>query len=135
MQVRACATKQAGALVGQLAFTIDPAVKGAGPDSMHDLRVAMHCFGRCLRVFAPFFPERESKKIRRHLRQIMRLAAEVRDRDIVLDLCEKAGLGSEAAVVARLRQQREQTQQELATKLARLRKLDFSRRWRTRLMR
>jgi len=133
MQMRGYAVEQAASLLGQLAFRVGSAVKRADPDPIHDLRVAIRRFVRCLRVFGQFFPGRESRKIRRRLRRIIDLASEVRDRDVALELCKKAGLPSEAPVLARLRQERQGTQQQLVTKLARLRKRDFSRRWRTRL--
>ena len=133
MQMRAYAVEQATALLGHLAFRVGPAVKRADPDSIHELRVAIRRFARCLRAFGQFFPGRESKKIRQRLRRIMDLSAEVRDRDVALDLCKKAGLPSDAPVLARLKQERQLTQQKLATKLVRLRTRDFSRRWRKRL--
>ena len=133
MQMRAHAVEQASLLLGRLAFRINRAVKLANPDSIHDLRVAIRRFVRCLRIFRQFFPSSDSKKIRRQLIQVMSLADEVRDRDIALALCHEAGLPRTAALTARLIEERKEAEQGLAAQLKRLAKRDPSLKWRKRL--
>jgi len=133
MEMRAYALERANSLLRQLAFRVGPAAKRDDPDSIHDLRVAIRRFGRCLVVFGQFFPGRESSKIRRRLRRIMDLSAEVRDRDVALELCGKAGVPSDAPVLSSLRQVRDESRHKLVSRLERLRDREFSRVWRTRL--
>lgn len=133
MQMRLYAVEQAATLLGRVAFRANRAVKVANPDSIHDLRVAIRRFVQCLLVFRQFFPRRERKKIRRRLRRIMRIAAEVRNHDIAIDLCKKGGLPTDTALASRLKQHRELAKQQLAAQLTRLGKRDFSRKWRRKL--
>ena len=41
------------------------AAREGDADSIHDVRVAMRRLSRCLRVFAPFYPQGSVEKIRR----------------------------------------------------------------------
>jgi len=72
-----------------LAFQINQTVKSRGVEAIHDLRVATRRFSQVLRVFKPCFRGKESRKIRRELKQIMELAGEVRNCDIALKLVSK----------------------------------------------
>lgn len=132
MPMRAYVTEQASALLRRLVFRAKRVMKLPDADAVHDLRVAIRRFTQCLRVFAQFFPSAETKKIRVRLRWVLRLAAEVRDRDIALALWKEAGLPS-ASVAARLARERKQAGERLVGGLRRLEERDFSRKWRRRL--
>ncbi len=133
MQMRPYAVERASALLGRLVFRANRAVKQPDPEAIHDLRVAIRRFSQCLRVFRAFFPRGEVKKVRRRLRRVMDLAAEVRDRDIALQVYAEAGAPSQAALALQLGQERQQAKRELVEELGRIQKRDFSSKWRKRL--
>lgn len=132
MPMRAYVAEQSAALLRRLVFRAKRVEKLPDADAVHDLRVAIRRFTQCLRVFAQFFPGAEAKKIRRRLQKVLRLAAEVRDRDIALALWKEAGLPS-AGVAARLARERKQAGERLVEGLRRLEERNFSRKWRRRL--
>lgn len=133
MEMRAHAVEQAAALLGRLAFRLNRAAKLPDPDSVHDLRVAIRRFSLCLQVFRQFFPAAERRKIRRQLRRVMDLAAEVRNRDIAMEMARRAGLQAGTPFLTTLADERKQAQKELVARLVHLENRDFSRKWRRRL--
>ena len=133
MEMRAHAAEQAAALLGRLAFRLNRAAKLPDADSVHDLRVAIRRFSLCLQVFRQFFPAAERRKIRRQLRRVMDLAAEVRNRDIAMEMARQAGLQPDTPLLATLEDERKQAQKELVARLLHLENRDFSRKWRRRL--
>ena len=132
-KIRLYASEQAAALLARLAFQVNRALKLADPDAVHDLRVSIRRFTHCLRFFAAFFPRGEVKKVRRRLGRVMRLAAEVRDRDIALELALEAGLPSGTPPLVELSSARKKAEQQLVDRLATLKKREFTRKWRKRL--
>jgi CHAD domain-containing protein len=131
--IRSYASEQTAALLRRLAFQVTRALKLADPDAVHDLRVAIRRFTHSVRVFTAFLPRGEVKKVRRRLSRVMRLAAEVRDRDITLELAQEAGLAPEAPILLRLASERKQMEQQLVDRLKSLQQREFSRKWRKRL--
>ncbi len=123
----------AASRLGRFVFEVRRALKSADADSVHDLRVSIRRLSQCLRIFPEFFPAPETKRIRRRLRRIMKLAAEVRNRDIAVELLAKASLGSRSSLVARLAEDRKLGERALAAELRRLARRDFSSKWRARL--
>jgi CHAD domain-containing protein len=99
-------------------------------ESIHDLRVAVRRFSRCLRCFAQFYPSRRQKKVRARLARLRDLAGAVRDRDIALDLLTKAGVAERSAVVARLQAERAKASHALKREMARWRDRGFLEKWR-----
>lgn len=100
---------------------------------MHDLRVAtrrllatVDCFEGVLRIV-------RRKKLRKRLKGILRAGREVRDRDIALNLAEKAGIGRASPLVIRLRRERREAAAALGTILQRGRYRRFAGRWTPRL--
>jgi CHAD domain-containing protein len=133
MAVRAYVEQQTRTLLRRLAYQVNQTVRLGDADSVHDLRVSIRRFTQCLRVFAPFFPKREARKIRHKLKSIMQAASAVRDYDITLDLFEEAGISSkspEAAIIDRRRKQAEKTLMDVIRRTSRD---NFSRKWRTKL--
>jgi len=120
-------------LLRRLAFQLNRAARSGDADSIHDLRVAIRRFSRCLRVFAPFYPDTGWKKIRVQLKAMMETSSAVRDRDIALGLLKEAGISARAAVVARLQAERRRASRDLLLETRRWKSRSFSQRWRARL--
>jgi CHAD domain-containing protein len=116
------AVEQAGKLLKRLHAQIDRAAEKGDPDSIHDLRVAIRRFTQCLRIFPEFFPRPKARKTRKRLKGIMNLAAEVRDRDIALELLRAAGPTADQGQRARLEREREKADEALLAEIRRTRK-------------
>jgi CHAD domain-containing protein len=121
------ASVQASRLLGKLAFQVRHAAKHANEEAIHELRVSIRRLSQCLCEFRQFFPRHHTKKILKQLGKVMDLAAEMRDRDIALELIGPQG---GAVLAANLRAEREQAKQKLIRALQRWRQRDFSRQWR-----
>jgi CHAD domain-containing protein len=133
MTMRDYALERGALLLRRLAFQMHRAARLRDPDSIHDLRVAIRRFQQCLVVFAQFFPQGQSKKIRARLHEIMQIAGEIRNRDIALELLGKSGLAADPALEGRWREEARQLHVELVRLLGRWGRRDLSRRWGTRL--
>jgi CHAD domain-containing protein len=123
------AQTQIAALIGKFAWEARRAAQQADAEAVHDLRVAIRRLSRGLRVFAQFFPGSSWKQIRRELSEFMDYAAEVRDRDIAVELLEEAGVAQRALVLARLRKERAASAQALTESLAKWRERKAARQW------
>jgi CHAD domain-containing protein len=124
------ASLQMNRLLGKLAFQVRHAAKHPDEDAIHDLRVSIRRFSACLREFRQFFPSHETKKILKQLGKVMDLAAEMRNRDIALELIAKPGSAPEPEFLNTLRREREQAKIKLTRALVQWRRRDFSRKWR-----
>ena len=131
--MRDYARLQAAVLLRRLAFQVDRAAKLGDADAVHDLRVALRRFSRCLRVFAQFFPERAWRKIRRDIAGLMDIAGAVRDCDMALALLGEAGIRGSAGIAVRLDTERRKAGRELSREIRRWQNSNFSRKWRSRL--
>ena len=132
-EIRAFALQQIEALLGRFVFELHRAAQSNDPEAVHDLRVSIRRLSQALRVFAAFFPAREVKKIRRRLRAILDAAAEVRDRDIALELCDRAGIPPDAPLRAAFETARREAEQAFKDLLKECERRGFSARWRSRL--
>lgn len=132
-EMRRYAVEQVSALLGRLVFQVHRALRSHDPEVAHDLRVSIRRFNQGTRVFRQFFPVREVKKIRRRLHAIMEAAAEVRDRDIALELCAAAALPDSSPLRGELAAQRQAAEAEMRDLLKRFEAGDYSSRWRARL--
>jgi CHAD domain-containing protein len=112
---------------------VNRSARSSDPDSIHDLRVAIRRLSRCLRTFSQFYPGHSWKQYRRQLADLLQAAGKVRDRDIAIKMLEKAGIPGRAAIVARLKAERQRTGRELLQEIRRWNKRGFSRKWRTAL--
>ena len=101
--------------------------------AVHDLRVAIRRFSEALKVFRPLLPETEAKRVRKKLRKIMDAAAEVRDRDIALQFCKKAGLSGKGKLRRRLERDRAKAEKRLARRIRKLHDAGWLEEWRDRL--
>jgi CHAD domain-containing protein len=100
------AQMQVARLIAKLTEQVKQTAENADEEAVHDLRVAIRRLSRGLRVFGQFFPGKSWKRIRLELSELMDKAAEVRDRDIAVDLLEKAGVAKRAQVITTLVKER-----------------------------
>jgi len=131
--MRDYAHRETAILLRRLAYQLNRVARNGDADSIHDVRVAIRRLSRCLRVFAPFFPDESSKKIRRRLAELMKAAGRVRDRDIALQLLAEAGIPANAAIATRLAADRRKANRELLLEIHRWKGRNFSKKWRSRL--
>ncbi len=131
--MREYARQQTAILLRRLAFQLNRAARNGDAEAIHDLRVAIRRLNRGLRVFAQFYPDDSWKRIRRRLARLMKMAGEVRDRDIARELLAHAGVAPRAAIVARLEAERGKARHELLQEIRRWKNRNFYRKWRSRL--
>jgi CHAD domain-containing protein len=129
--VKDFARARAGELLARLeGEVVRVASAEPAPDAVHDLRVSIRRFGRCLRAFAEFYPRPGRKKVRRKLSGLMDLAAGVRDRDIALELIGQAGVAPDSPAMERLRRRRARDWARLQTTAKRWIERAFAAKWR-----
>jgi CHAD domain-containing protein len=133
MKMREYVRVQTGNLVRGLASQVDRAAATADVEAIHDLRVAIRRLSRCLRVFAPFYPGHSWKQMRRRLSGLMEACGGVRDRDIAIELLDKAGVGATSLLVRQLDEERRAAHEELRRELRRWNRTGILRRWSVRL--
>ncbi len=124
---------QTAILLRRLAYQVSRAAKSGDPESIHDLRVAIRRFSRCLRVFAQFYPGSSWKKIRRRLSGLMAAAGAVRDLDIAMELLASTGAGNNRQLLSTLKQQRRQGHRELLQEVRHWNSQGLSKKWRSTL--
>ena len=124
---------QTGILLRHLASQVTRTARTGDAEAIHDLRVAIRRLSRCLRVFAQFYPARSWKPMRRRLSGLMDACGSVRDRDIAIELLEKAEVPAASPLVRQLDEERRAADGELRRELRRWKKDGFSRRWSARL--
>jgi len=130
VSMRVFARQQTLALLRRLADQVSRASKPGDPEAIHDLRVAIRRFSRSLRVFSQFLPGGKAGRVRRRLRDVMDLAAAVRDRDIALELLQEARVPPRSPLAVSLRRERQAAERKLIAAAGRLERRDFSRKWR-----
>lgn len=131
--MREYARRQTALLLERLESAVIQAARAGDADSIHDIRVAMRRLSRCLRVFAPFYPEGSWKKIRRRIASLLAAAGAVRDCDIAIELVRRSGAARRGAMVAQLAARRRQAGRELLLEIRRWKSRDYPRLWRRRL--
>jgi CHAD domain-containing protein len=128
--MRGFAHWQTRTLLRRLASQVSRASRPDDPEAVHDLRVAIRRFSRCLRVFSQFLPRGKARRVRRRLGGVMDLAAAVRDRDIALELLREAGIPDGSPLAAALRRERQAAERKLHAAVRRLGRRSVSRKWR-----
>jgi CHAD domain-containing protein len=121
--------QQIAARIAKLALQARRAVESADADSVHDLRVAIRRLSSALKAFADCLPAKAAKRVRRELSELMDKAAEVRNRDITIELLEKAGVLPRARVMTTLSKERLAAAEALQTELREWRKRNAVRQW------
>jgi CHAD domain-containing protein len=122
------ARAQARKRLDKLAAEVERAAAEPNPDAIHDLRVSIRRFGQSLRIFGRFFPAGKRKRARKRMKKAMDLAAEIRDRDIAVELLAKAGL-AEAEAAKMLAEERGRAGEALVQAVQRWQGKDFARKW------
>lgn len=131
--MRRYVAQQMSRLLGRLVFETRRAARSRDPEVIHDLRVAGRRLAESLRVFGSLLPRRETRRIRRRLKELRQVSSQLRDRDIALELSQKARISPSSPVCRRLAAERADAQQALSQLLRQWAKRDFSARWRTAL--
>ena len=131
--MRQYARQQTAFLLARLSAALDRAARRGDADSIHDIRVAMRRLSRCLRVFAPFYPDGSWKKMRRRIASLMTAAGAVRDCDIAIELVRRSAVPQRSAMVALLAAQRKKRGRDLLLEIRRWKNRDYPRQWRGRL--
>jgi CHAD domain-containing protein len=124
---------QTGVLLRRLAYQVNRAAKSGDAESIHDLRVAIRRFSRCLRVFSQFYPGSSWKKIRHQLSGLMASAGAVRDVDIAMELLASESKGGNRQLISKLKQRRRQANRELFDEVQHWNSQSFSKKWRNSL--
>ncbi len=127
------ASLQAATRLDRVAYQMGVLRKSKSPETVHELRVAIRRFMGCLHVYPQFFPAKESKKIRKRLKKVMKAAGEVRDRDIALHLGKQADLPKDSPVIDGLRRERKQAAKGLTGSLQPWSKRSVFPKWRRKL--
>jgi len=133
LDISVFARRQIASRLGELSRRLETALSRREQETVHDLRVAIRRFSEALKVFRSLLPEAETKRVRKRLRKIMTAAAEVRDRDIALQFCKKAGLSEEAALWRRLARDRARAERRLAKRVRKLYEAGLIDKWGERL--
>ena len=129
MTLKAHVDELARDLIVRFGAQIERAAADGDADAIHDLRVSIRRLSQCLRIFPQFFPRRPARKVRGHMRRIIKLAGEVRNRDIALELLKEARLDSRGAVAAMLNAERRTILADLTTLLRAWKKRDVAKNW------
>jgi CHAD domain-containing protein len=131
--MRRHAVQQTATLLRRMAYQAGRAAKSRDSESIHDFRVSIRRLAQCLRIFGEFFPPGTAKKIRRSLKPLMQSAAEVRNRDIALELLLAARGAPDAPLMQSISQERGEAEKALRSVLKRWSRRDSFRKWRSRL--
>ncbi|MFN7933290.1 MAG: CHAD domain-containing protein [Bryobacteraceae bacterium] len=87
-------------------------------DAIHDLRVSIRRLTQALRAFESLVGKQRVKQARRRLRRWMDAAAEIRNRDIALELLAASGIEADSSIAQRVIAEREAAHGRLAQLLA-----------------
>jgi CHAD domain-containing protein len=128
--MRRFALEQIAFLLERLAFEVEHTRAARDADAVHDLRVTIRRFGQSMRAFSQYVPRREVKTIRKQVRHIMDLTGEIRNRDIAVELLNKAEL---VEPVAGMRDDRDLAMRILVSELDRWKTENEAVRWRAAL--
>lgn len=104
-----------------------------GVEEVHQLRVATRRLSQNLRTFRPFFARVEVRKVRKQLRALRDIAADLRSRDIALEQWRTAQLPTDAEFAKQLTETRQQASGRLREELTRWNSKKYPDRWRKRL--
>jgi CHAD domain-containing protein len=107
---------QAAKLLNRLTREIHRTVAAPGRDQVHDLRVASRRFGQIVNVLEDA-GARGTGRIRRRIKEMIRLAGAVRDYDIAVKLLAK--FAAPSRLHARLQRRRAEAERELTAALRR----------------
>jgi len=98
-------------------------------DAIHDLRVSIRRFTQALRALKDLFPKSEVKRMRRKLRTVMDVAAEIRNRDIALQLLLEAHITEASPLWQRVAAERDAARGDLTLLARQWRRRHLGTRW------
>jgi CHAD domain-containing protein len=131
--MREYARQQTALLMNRLSVAVNRAAREGDEQAIHDIRVAMRRLSRCLKVFAPFYPDGSWKRIRRRISRLLTAAGAVRDCDIAIELALRSGVSRRSAMIVQLAAQRRKSGRDLLLEIRRWKGRDYPRQWRSRL--
>ena len=120
-------------LLRRLAYEVSRAAKSGDAEAIHDLRVAIRRFSRCLQVFSQFYPGQSWKKIRRRLAGLMEAAGAVRDLDIAIELIADTDGSPNGHLISKLEGRRREAHRGLLDEVGHWNHRGFSKKWRNSL--
>lgn len=109
--IKGFARETVGQMLDQTAYHLTQASRSHDEESIHKMRVSIRRLQQGLRLFRQFLDRAEVKRIRRDLREYLRAAAEVRNRDIAMMLA--AEVAPNAELVHRLDAERKAEMRKL----------------------
>lgn len=124
--------RRSEACLDRFAYELGRGCKSTDADTVHDLRVSIRRYESCVDAFNGFFPAR--RKFNKRLREVLKPAGIVRDRDIALQLAGEAGLTPDAPLVRVLSKQRQDLAKRFLDDVKQWSKRNPSGKWRRRLM-
>ncbi len=133
VSIRKHANQLASVLLRRFAFEVNRAAKPANSEAVHDLRVSIRRLAHCLRLFRGFFPRGKARAILRELKELMRQAAVVRNRDVGIELLKRAGMRPASPVMAKLKREREREHRLLRETLRVWTRSGAFKKWRSQL--
>lgn len=116
-------------LLDRLDAQVTNVSRQAGPEAIHDLRVSIRRLTQALRALKGLFSKRRIEPMRRDLRAMMNVAAEIRNRDIALELLQEAGVDPGAKLRTTLAGQRDSWRDEMSVLARRWRRRKIPVRW------
>ncbi len=125
--------RQGEARLDRFAYELGRSCKSTDADTVHDLRVSIRRYESSVAAFNGFFPARQARKFEKRLREILKPAGIVRDRDIALQLASGAGLTPQTPLVRVLSRQRQELAKSFLDVAKRWTKRNPSHKWRRRL--
>jgi CHAD domain-containing protein len=126
--MREYAIRKTGTLLDDVVFALHHAARLPDPEAIHKMRVSIRRLQQAVRLFKQYLKKSGVEKTRTEMRGIMKIAGELRNRDIAIELIREAG-----GEIDELSEQRTRLKQELSDVLGPYSKPDLSLRWRRRL--
>lgn len=133
MQMQKLVDRRLNRLLGALDRAADTAREDASVEAVHSLRVATRRLSQNLRTFSAFVPEDGGKKVRKRLRGLRDIAADLRSRDIARQQLQAAGVALDGPLAQKLSHERDGAARRLSKELANWSKKGYPKRWRTTL--
>lgn len=127
--MRSLAHAKISKALDDVTVAIYTAARGADADVVHTLRVSIRRFSQAVRVFRQYVPEEQVDRISRRLRQVMKMAGEVRDRDILIGVLKGTTVATES-----FDKERAVARQKLVDVARTIQNSAAPRRWRSRLL-
>lgn len=117
MTLERYARVRVGRLLNRLEKEVQRAATERHADAVHDLRVSIRRLTQALRAFRSLLGRKRTRLVRTALREVMTIAAEIRSRDIALELFEAAKVPKDAPACRQLLKERADGSQRLLAKI------------------